>query len=76
MKEYKVTFLRKKIQYETCEMILQASDRESVSSETEYWLDQCSCDGSHPPEMEWEEDVSEYDRELSCPYVDSIEEVK
>jgi hypothetical protein len=75
MKEYKVTFLRKKIQYETCEMILQASDKESVSNETEYWLDQCSSDGSHPPEMEWEEDVSEYDRELSCPYVDSIEEV-
>jgi len=76
MKKYKVTFLRKKIQYEVCEMVLQVSDRASVSNEVEYWQDQCSCDGSHPPEMEWEEDVSEYDRELSYPCVDSIEEVK
>ena len=60
-KEYKVTFLRKKIQYEACEMILKAGDRESVNNEAEYWLDLCSCDGSSPPEMEWEEEEAPID---------------
>jgi len=76
MKKYKVTFLRKKIQYEVCEMILQASDRESVRNEAQYWIDQCTWNGEHPPEMEWEEDVFEYDISLSEPYIDHTEEIK
>jgi hypothetical protein len=77
MKNYKVTLFRKKIAYEVCDLVVQAVDKEAVREHIQInYIDECSAqDGSYPPDMHWEEDVSEYDGNLSEPYIDEIKEI-
>ncbi len=77
MKKYLITATRGKVVYEETELTIEAENEEEARYKADDELLDCSSlDGSHPVDMDWEENGDEeYNSDVSEPEIDSIVEI-